>query len=100
MESVYIGKCYLTPGHNGSIIVLICISLLVILISDPIKIEKENRKETERNINMLITCEYDTGDNISKVKYRDGGYKKYTYDEYDNFQMNVLYNKNQTVGNE
>lgn len=33
-----------------------------------------------------------------KVKYRDGGYKKYTYDEYDNFQMNVLYNKNQTVG--
>lgn len=34
-----------------------------------------------------------------KVKYRDGGYKKYTYDEYDNFQMNVLYNKNQTVGN-
>lgn len=20
-----------------------------------------------------------------KVKYRDGGYKKYTYDEYDNF---------------
>ena len=47
---------------------------------------------------MLISCEYDTGDNISKVKYRDGGYKKYTYDEYDNFQMNVLYNKNQTVG--
>lgn len=34
-----------------------------------------------------------------KVKYRDGGYKKYTYDEYDNFQMNVLYNKNQAVGN-
>ena len=33
-----------------------------------------------------------------KVKYRDGGYKKYTYDEYDNFQMNVLYNKNQAVG--
>ena len=33
-----------------------------------------------------------------KVKYRVGGYKKYTYDEYDNFQMNVLYNKNQTVG--
>lgn len=36
-----------------------------------------------------------------KVKYRDGGYKKYTYDEYDNFQMSVfvLYNKNQAVGN-
>ena len=34
-----------------------------------------------------------------KVKYRDGGYKKYTYDEYDNLQMNVLYNKNQAVGN-
>ena len=32
---------------------------------------------------MLISCEYDTGDSISKVKYRDGGYKKYTYDEYD-----------------
>lgn len=50
---------------------------------------------------MLISCEYDTGDNISKVKYRDGGYKKYTYDEYDNFQMSVfvLYNKNQAVGN-
>lgn len=47
---------------------------------------------------MLISCEYDTGDSISKVKYRYGGYKKYTYDEYDNFQMNVLYNKNQTVG--
>ena len=38
-------------------------------------------------------------DNISKVKYRDGGYKKYTYDKYDNFQMSVLYNKNQAVGN-
>ncbi len=48
---------------------------------------------------MLISCENDTGDNISKVKYRDGGYKKYTYDEYDNFQMSVLYNKNQAVGN-
>ena len=34
-----------------------------------------------------------------KVKYRDGGYKKYTYDEYGNFQMSVLYNKNQAVGN-
>ena len=48
---------------------------------------------------MLISCEYDTGDSISKVKYRDRRYKKYTYDEYDNFQMNVLYNKNQAVGN-
>ena len=33
-----------------------------------------------------------------KVKYRDGGYKKYTYDKYDNFQMSVLYKKNQAVG--
>lgn len=48
---------------------------------------------------MLISCEYDTGDNIPKVKYRDGGYKKYTYDKYDNFQMSILYNKNQAVGN-
>ena len=34
-----------------------------------------------------------------KVNYRDGGYKKYTYDKYDNFQMSILYNKNQAVGN-
>lgn len=25
--------------------------------------------------------------------------QKYTYDKYDNFQMSVLYNKNQAVGN-
>lgn len=54
--------------------------------------------DESNNGNMVTSYEYDTGGNISKVKYTDGGYKKYTYDEYDILQTSVSYNnKNQAV---
>lgn len=54
--------------------------------------------DESNNRNMVTSYEYDTGGNISKVKYTDGGYKKYTYDEYDILQTSVSYNnKNQAV---
>ena len=48
--------------------------------------------------NRVTSYEYDTSGNMSKVKYTDGCYKEYTYDEYDILQKSVSYNnKNQAI---
>lgn len=47
---------------------------------------------------MVIFYEYHTSGNMSKVKYTDGSYKKYTYKEYDILKNSVSYNnKNEVV---